>query len=255
MLFDSHAHLTSDGPFEDLEGILERAKKEDVDTIINICTDKLTLERGVELAGKCKWIHNTGATTPHDVEKEGGLYFPVFERAAREGKLVAIGETGLDYHYEHSPKKQQQEFLIRYFNLALECNLPVVIHCRDAFEDLYSIAEQEFPKGKAVLHCFTGTLEEAMKGVDKGWFVSFSGIVTFKRSEELRKVAKEVPLNHIVIETDTPYLAPQSMRGKPNEPSYITHTVKFLSELKNISYEKFSDSTTQNFFNLFGELN
>lgn len=246
MLLDSHAHLTSDGPFEDLEGILERAKKEGVDTIINICTDKLTLERGIELAEKCQWVHNTGATTPHDVEKEGGLYFPVFEKAAREGKLVAIGETGLDYHYEYSPKKQQQDFLIRYFNLALQCDLPVVIHCRDAFEDLYSIAEQEFPKGKAVLHCFTGTLEEALKGVEKGWLVSFSGIVTFKRSEELRKVAKEVPLNHIVIETDTPYLAPQSMRGKPNEPSYIRETAQTIANVKGVSLEEVAKITRNN---------
>ena len=246
MFLDSHAHLTCDPVFEDLDGILARAQKEDVDTIINICTDKTTLERGLALSERCMWVHNSGATTPHDVENEGDLYFPLFEKAAREGKLVAIGETGLDYYYEHSPKKLQQEFLARYFSLALECNLPVVIHCRDAFADLFACAEKDFPKGKAVLHCFTGTLEEAKKGVDKGWLISFSGIITFKKSDALRHIVKEIPLNHILIETDTPYLAPQSKRGKSNEPSFIRETAQTIANVKGISIEEVAEMTRKN---------
>jgi len=246
MFLDSHAHLTCDPVFKDLDGILARAQKEDVDTIINICTDKTTLERGLELAKTCKWVHNSGATTPHDVEKEGDLYFHLFEKAARKGKLVAIGETGLDYYYEHSPKKLQQEFLVRYFSLAFECNLPVVIHCRDAFADLFTCAEKDFPKGKAVLHCFTGTLEEAKKGVDKGWLISFSGIITFKKSDALRHIVKEIPLNHILIETDTPYLAPQSKRGKSNEPSFIRETAQTIANVKGISIEEVAEITRKN---------
>jgi len=246
MFLDTHAHLTCDPVFEQLDAILKRARNEKVDAIINICTDKMTLERGIELAERCQWIYNVGATTPHDVEKEGGLYFPLFEKAALEGKLVAIGETGLDYYYAHSPQKLQQEFLARYFSLALKCRLPVVIHCRDAFKDLFEIAEKEFPKGKAVLHCFTGTLEEAEKGVEKGWLISFSGIVTFKKSEALRGVIKEIPLNHIVIETDTPYLAPQSCRGKPNEPSFIRETAQTIANVKGISLEEVAKITQKN---------
>lgn len=253
MFTDSHAHLTCDPVFEELEEILKRAKEKKIDKIFNICTDKISLKRGLELAEKEKWIHNVGATTPHDVEKEGGLYFPLFEEAAKQGKLVAIGETGLDYHYEHSPKEIQKTFLARYLNLAEECLLPVVIHCRDAFEDLYAIAQENFPKGQAVLHCFTGTMREAEKALERNWMISFSGIVTFKRSEQLRAIAKEVPLNHILIETDTPYLAPESMRGKMNEPSFIHETAQIIANVKGIPLNEVAHITSKNtsrFFNL-----
>ena len=173
MFCDSHAHLTCDSVFEEVPDILKRAKDTKVETIVNICTDKGSLERGLKLAEDVKWVYNVGATTPHDVEKEGGLYFHLFEEAARQGKFVAIGETGLDYHYEHSPKPLQQAFLIRYFQLASDCGLPVVIHCRDAFEDLFAIADEHFKKGPLVLHCFTGTLKEAEKAIERSWLISF----------------------------------------------------------------------------------
>ncbi|NGX50175.1 MAG: putative metal-dependent hydrolase YcfH [Chlamydiae bacterium] len=251
MFLDSHAHITCDPLFQEIEGVLVRAEREEVDAIINICTDKTTLERGIDLAEKCKWVYNAGATTPHDVEKEGALHFPHFEKAAREGKLVAIGETGLDYHYELSPKRVQQEFLVRYFTLALECRLPVVIHCRDAFADLFSIATEEFPKGKAVLHCFTGSLEEAERGVERGWLISFSGIITFKKSEELRQVMREIPLDHILIETDAPYLAPQSKRGKTNEPSFIRETAQTIANVKGVPLAEVAKITQNNARNFF----
>ncbi|MCB1110806.1 MAG: TatD family hydrolase [Chlamydiia bacterium] len=253
MFTDSHAHLTCDPVYPELEGILKRAQEHQVDTVINICTDKISLQRGLDLAERCKWIHNVGATTPHDVEKEGGLYFPLFEKAARMGQLVAVGETGLDYHYEHSPRKLQQTFLSRYFQLAVECRLPVVIHCREAFDDLFAIAQNDFPKGKVLLHCFTGTLEEAILALERGWMISMSGIITFKRSEALRAVVKEVPLNHLLIETDTPYLAPQSKRGKMNEPSYISETAQLIADIKGIPLEEIAKITKENaqsFFNL-----
>lgn len=253
MFTDSHAHLTCDPAFDQLDELLKRAKESRVDRIINICIDKLSLERGLVLVEKEKWIHNVGATTPHDVEKEGELYFPLFEMAAKQGRLVAIGETGLDYHYEHSPKELQQTFLKKYFLLAEECLLPVVIHCRDAFDDLYAIASEYFSKGQAVLHCFTGTMQEAEVALERGWMVSFSGIVTFKRSEALREVAKEVPLDQMLIETDTPYLAPQTKRGKMNEPSFISETAQMIANVKGISIGEVANITSKNavrFFNL-----
>ena len=251
MFLDSHAHLTCDPVFKDLDGILMRAQKEGVDTIINVCTDKTTLKRGFDLAETYKWVYHIGATTPHDVEKEGDLNFYLFEKAAHEGKLVAIGETGLDYYYEHSSKILQQEFLYRYFALSLACNLPVVMHCRNAFADLFAFAEKYFSTGKGVLHCFTGTLEEAKKGIDKGWLISFSGIITFKKSIELRRIVKEIPLDHILIETDTPYLAPQSKRGKSNEPSFIREIAQTIANVKGIFLEEVAEVTRKNARELF----
>lgn len=251
MFFDSHAHLTCDPVFSELDGVLKRAQEEQVSGIMNICTDKISLERGLELAEKVKWVYNVGATTPHDVEKEGELYFPLFEEAARTGKLVAVGETGLDYYYEHSPKELQQSFFSRYLALASECHLPVVIHCRDAFDDLFTISQREFPKVRAVLHCFTGTMKEAEIALERGWMISFSGIVTFKRSEALRDVAKEVPLNQLLIETDTPYLAPQTKRGKMNEPSFVRETAELIASIKKISLEEVAWITTKNVKDFF----
>lgn len=253
MFIDSHAHLTSSEMLADVQEVLARAKAAKVTKIINICTDQATLEKGLALKEQYDWVYNTAATTPHDVEKEGESFFPLVAKCAKEKKLVAIGETGLDYHYEHSPKKMQQKFLERYLQLALDCNLPVVIHCRDAFADLFSIADALYKKERLLLHCFTGTLEEAKDAVKRGWSISFSGIVTFKKSESLREVARHIPLEHILIETDAPYLAPQSQRGKRNEPSFLPETAALLASLRNIPLAAFAEATSKNaarFFSL-----
>lgn len=211
MLFDTHAHLTWGDTYDKLPEILKRAKQTGVEKIVNICTDEETLNRGLRMSEE--WIYQAGATTPHDVEELGEKDFPHFEKAAKEGKLIAIGETGLDYFYEHSNRALQKKFLTRYFHLALETKLPTIIHCRDAFADLFEIADNEYREKGApapcLMHCFTGTWEEAKKALDRNWPISASGIITFKKSEALREVFRKVPLSHIVIETDTPYLAPQ----------------------------------------------
>ncbi len=247
---DSHAHLTSDGVYPEIDAILERAQSAGVKSIVNICTDIKTLERGLLLERNYPWIHNTASTTPHDVDKEGELFFPVVKREALAGNLVAIGETGLDYYYEHSPRELQKEFFVRYLHLALECQLPVVIHCRDAFDDFFEIIDREYP-GPGVLHCFTGTFEEAQEVVKRGWYLSLSGIVTFKKSEELRKVAEMVPLEQLLIETDTPYLAPQKYRGKPNEPGYLPYVAETVAQVKGLSVEAVAQQTSLNVKNLF----
>ena len=251
MYFDSHAHLTCDALSDQVAHLLDRAKAAKVTDILNICTDQDSLEKGVEWGENVKGLYNAGATTPHDVEKMGQLDFLKFEKAARGGKLVAIGETGLDYHYEHSPKKLQQLFLRRYFKLATSCALPVVIHCRDAFRDLFAIADEEYREGAAVLHCFTGTLEEAEEVIKRGWFLSFSGIVTFKKSESLREVVRNVPLKNLLIETDAPYLAPQSRRGKQNEPSFLVETAEQIAKVKGVSLEEIATATRRNAFEIF----
>lgn len=255
MFIDSHAHLTCDKLYPDLEGILERAQAAGVTRIVNICTDIPTLERGLDVHKKHPWVLNAGSTTPHDVEKEGEEVFPVMEAAARSGKLVAVGETGLDYYYTHSQPSIQQDFLRRYLRLALDCKLPVIIHCRDAFEDFFKILDEEYQiEGKhapGVLHCFTGTLAEAEQVIERGWYLSLSGIVTFKRSEELRDVAKMVPMDQILIETDSPYLAPQRHRGKTNESSYLPEVAETIAKVKGLSTEELAAAATANTSKLF----
>lgn len=252
MYFDSHAHLTSP-EVTHLEELLSRSKEAKVSKIINICTDISSLEKGVALAAKHSYIANAAATTPHDVEKEGELFFPIVQKMAQEKKLIAIGETGLDYHYEHSPKAIQKREYVRYLHLALENRLPIIIHCRNAFSDLFDIADQEYRDAPLLLHCFTGTEEEAQKAVERNWSLSFSGIITFKKSEALRQALKKIPLSHLLVETDTPFLAPQSKRGLPNEPSFLPETVATLAALKNISLEEAAKATFDNasrFFNI-----
>jgi TatD DNase family protein len=249
MLIDSHAHLTSPDILPILDEVMERAKAAGVEKVINICTDERTLETGLEAAKKHKNLFNTAATTPHDVEDEGESFFPLVEEALSD--LVAIGETGLDYHYEHSPKKTQQQFLEQYFALAVKADLPLIFHCREAFNDLFAMADAMYRDRPAVLHCFTGTKDEARKCLDRGWMISFSGIITFKRSEELREVVKYVPLDHIFVETDSPYLAPQSKRGKQNEPAYVVEVAEMIAEIKELPLEKIAEATSENISRFF----
>jgi TatD DNase family protein len=255
LFIDSHAHLTSPSVFEQIESVLARAQQAGVQTIVNICTDPLSLERGLELSERYPLIHQVAATTPHDVEKEGEEVFAIIATSARRGQLKAVGETGLDYHYEHSNRDIQKDFLRRYLQLALECRLPVVIHCREAFADFFEILDADYQmEGRhapGVLHCFTGTLAEAEEVLKRGWMLSLSGIVTFKKSVELQQVAREVPLEQLLIETDTPYLAPQKHRGKPNEPAFLAETAAFIAELKQVSVEEVAQATARNARQLF----
>jgi len=249
-MIDSHAHLTSDELFPQVDLLLERAQAAGVEAIVNICTDLVTLKRGLELSQRYPWIYNVASTTPHDVETEGDLYFDEMAAAAPSKQLVGVGETGLVYHYERSPKELQKEFTRRYLELAAECHLPVVIHCREAFADFFALLDQAKPVS-GVLHCFTGTADEALEVVRRGWYVSFSGIVTFKKSDALREAARHVPLENLLIETDAPYLAPQTHRGKQNEPSFIGETARILAELKHVPFEQLIQITQNNAKKLF----
>jgi TatD DNase family protein len=255
MLIDSHAHLTSSAIFDQLDIVLERAQQAGVKAIVNICTDPLSLERGLALSQRCPWVYQAAATTPHDVEKEGAQVFEIMAAGARQGLLKAVGETGLDYHYEHSNRAIQKQFLRRYLHLALECQLPVIIHCREAFSDFFEILDTEYQingrHAPGVLHCFTGTMAEAEEVLKRGWMLSLSGIVTFKKSIELQEVAREVPLSQLLIETDAPYLAPQKHRGEQNEPAFLAETAQFIASLKKISFEELAMKSAQNACQLF----
>jgi TatD DNase family protein len=251
---DTHAHLTSDKLLPDMEGILSRAQSSGITKIVNICTDQKSLEEGLLLHEKHPWVYNAAATTPHDVEQEGETFFPSVERAAAQKKLVAIGETGLDYFYEHSNKRVQQLFLQRYFALALTMKLPLIFHCREAFSDLFAMADSDYLGSPAVLHCFTGTLEEAKGVLNRGWYLSLSGIVTFKKSESLREVARYVPLDRLLLETDSPYLAPQSKRGMQNEPAFLSETAEMIAKERGIAPDALAGACGENasrFFSFF----
>jgi TatD DNase family protein len=252
MFIDTHAHITSDVLYDDVEALLQRACDAKVSTIICIATDAMTLNRALMLKEKHPQVLVAAATTPHDVATDGEAFFSVVEKYALSKSLIAIGETGLDYYYEHSEKNVQRDFLVRYLSLAKWCGLPAIFHCREAFDDLFAITDAEY-KGRALIHCFTGSIEEARQAIDRGWYISFSGIISFKRSESLRSVVKFIPLDRMVIETDAPYLAPLPFRGKTNEPAYIIETAKVIAGIKGISLEDVARTTSSNadaFFSL-----
>jgi TatD DNase family protein len=254
MWIDSHAHLTSSQLYPSLKEVVERAKRAGIESIVNICTDMESLSRGLELSAEHDWIFCTAATTPHDVTQEGESFFPHVERAAFQKQLIAIGESGLDFAYEHSPRALQLSFLIRYFELAFRAKLPLVLHCREAFEDLFITADEHYRHLPALIHCFTGNLEEAKGALDRGWYLSFSGIVTFKNAENLRAVARYVPLDRLLIETDSPYLAPQSHRGLTNEPAWVVEVGEQIAKIKNLSSREVALATKNNahqFFSFF----
>ena len=251
MLIDSHAHLTHTSLEGDVRLLLERARQAGLEAIVNICTNPAELQNGLALSQEYPWVYTAAATTPHDVAEEGESAFPAMERAAQEGLLIAVGETGLDYHYYAGTQEVQQHFLRRYLKLAKMSNLPVIIHCREAFADLFRILDEEYSGLPGVLHCFTGTLEEARQVVERGWYVSLSGIVTFKKSLELQHVACAIPLDQLLIETDSPYLAPAPHRGKTNEPAYLRATAQFIADLRGIPLADLAAATTHNARTLF----
>ncbi len=255
MLIDTHAHLSSSPLLDDIHSILKRAHDGGIDAIVNISTDLQDLEQGLALKQRYPWIYQATAVHPHDAEKEGATFFPHVAAHAHKGDLIAIGETGLDYHYTHSSKARQQEYLRKHLELALACSRPVIIHCREAYEDFFAILDDVYKKngvhGPGVLHCFTGTLSEAEQVLNRNFFLSLSGIITFKKSEQLREVARMVPLDRLLIETDAPFLAPQSKRGKTNEPSYLVETAEFIASIKGISLNQLAEVTTLNAKRLF----
>jgi hydrolase, TatD family len=251
MYIDSHAHLSEPPLLPHISEIMQRARHAGISKIVNICTHPQALIDGLLLSSSYPEIVNAGCIPPHDVETQGASDFSFFAEAARSGKLVAVGETGLDYHYEDIPRSLQHAALKQYLALAIECDLPVVFHCREAFSDLFAFADEHFPNRPAVLHCFTGTAEEALGVFQRGWYLSFSGILTFKKSRVLRDIAKIAPLLQILIETDAPFLAPQAHRGKQNEPAYLVETAACLAEVKQVPLEEIAHATAENARRLF----
>ncbi|OGQ34167.1 MAG: hydrolase TatD [Deltaproteobacteria bacterium RIFCSPLOWO2_01_FULL_38_9] len=253
MFIDSHAHLEFDEYAADFSQVLERAKSAQIEAILNIGTSVEHSKKTVALASQYPHIFAAIGIHPHDGKDTPDHYLDILKELARKPKVVAIGEIGLDYFYKHSTPDIQKQRFEEQVCLAKELNLPISIHCREAFQNIIDILNRsQYFKG--VFHCFTGSLAEAKKALDMGFYISISGIVTFKKSTVLQEVVKELPLEKMLIETDAPFLAPEPNRGKRNEPAFVVQTAKKIAELKHIPLEEVAKVTTQNTKKLFGLL-
>ena len=257
MIIDSHCHLTYEPISSSLDETIKRAIEKGVKYFLTISTEDKSFNNILKVLDNYDCVYGTYGIHPHEAKKHKLIKSSsIVEKIKKNKKIIGIGETGLDFYYNHSEKKDQILSFLEHIDSSQKTNLPLIVHTRSAEEDTLRILKEAKLKKdfKILIHCFTGTKEFAFKMLDLGAYISASGVVTFKKSEELAKIFKLIPNNRILVETDSPYLSPEPLRGKPNEPSHIIHTVKFLSNLKNIPYKTFAEETSRNFFKLFGNL-
>lgn len=249
MLIDTHAHLDS---LEDAQGAINRAQENGIGRIVAVSSDIESSVITLEIGDKNASVFVAVGIHPHEASKFDESSIEQLEILAKNPKIVAIGETGLDYHYMNAPKEIQIESFRNQIRLAKKLKLPVVVHVRDAHNDVFNIIKDENAwETMGIIHCFTGDYETAKRYVDWGFYISFSGILTFKKAEEIRDAAKKLPMDRILVETDSPYLAPVPYRGKPNEPSYVRHVAEKLADIRGVSIERIEEETTINAKNLF----
>ncbi|WP_186421149.1 TatD family hydrolase [Bosea sp. CS1GBMeth4] len=248
MLIDTHCHLDFPDFAEDIGAYVARAEAAGVGRMVTISTRVDRFASYAALAERFPSVWCTVGTHPHGAHEELDVTAGQLVELSRHPRCVAIGEAGLDYHYDLSPREAQAQGLRTHIAAARETRLPLVIHARQADEDMAAILTEEMGKGafSAILHCFTAGEMLARTGVELGFYISFSGILTFKTSQALREIARIVPLEHLLVETDAPYLAPTPYRGKRNEPSYVVETAKVLAEVKAVSFNDIARITTQN---------
>ncbi|GLJ04424.1 TatD family hydrolase [Bacillus sp. YKCMOAS1] len=247
MLFDTHAHLNAEQYKEDLEQVIERAKSEKVEKIVVVGFDRPTITRAMELIEEYDFIYAAIGWHPVDAIDMTDEDLAWIKDLSQHEKVVAIGEMGLDYYWDKSPKDVQKEVFRRQIALAKEVNLPIVIHNRDATEDVVMILKEEgAAEVGGIMHCFTGSLETAKVCMDMNFYISFGGPVTFKNAKKPKEVVKEIPSDRLLIETDCPYLTPVPFRGKRNEPSYVKYIAEQIAELREISFEELAELTTKN---------
>ena len=256
VIVDSHCHLDFPDFAEERDAVVERARAAGIGRIVTICTRVRQFDRILEVARAYPDVFCSVGTHPHNAHEELDVTADELTELARDPKVVAIGEAGLDYHYDHAPRADQAKGLRVHIEAARRTGLPLVIHARSADEDMAAILREETEAGAfpAVLHCFSSGAALARAGVDLGLFVSFSGILTFKNSGELRDIAREVPVDRLLVETDAPYLAPVPHRGKRNEPAFTAHTLAVLAEVRGLSVERMGETTSANFFRLFSKV-
>jgi len=253
MLVDSHCHLNYEGLREDVPGVLARARAAGVSRFLNISTKEREWPEVVGLAEQEADVFATVGIHPHEAETHPDVDTAKLVAAANHPKVVGIGETGLDYFYDHSPREQQQTAFRAHIAACRETGLPLIVHTRDAEEDTARILREEMEKGPytGVIHCFTASQQFAEIALELGFYISLSGIVTFKNAKDLQETAKTIPQDRLLVETDSPFLAPVPKRGKTCEPAYVTHTAAFVASLRGQTVEELAQATTENFLRLF----
>jgi TatD DNase family protein len=253
MLVDSHCHLDFPDFADELDAVVGRARAAGIAPIVTISTRVKRHAEVLAIAERFPEVYCSVGTHPHHAQEELDIGVDALIDHTRHPKVVAIGEAGLDYHYDRSPRDAQVQGLRNHIAAARSTGLPLVIHSRDADDDMARMLEEETAKGAfpAVLHCFTGGRDLAQRAIALGLFISFTGILTFKKSDELRAIAQGLPADRILVETDAPYLAPGRHRGKRNEPAFVVETARVLAETRGVSPEEIARQTSENFFRLF----
>lgn len=253
MLFDTHAHLNAEQYEEDLEVVIERAQAEGVSNIVVVGFDKPTITKAIQLADSYAFIYAAVGWHPVDAIDMTEEDLAWLEELAAHPKVVALGEMGLDYHWDKSPKDIQKEVFRKQIALAKRVKLPIIIHNREATQDIVNILKEEGAEEVGgIMHCFSGSEETAKECMEMNFYISFGGPVTFKNAKNVKEVATQIPLDRLLVETDCPYLTPHPYRGKRNEPGYVKLVAEQIAELKNLSFEEIAKITTKNAKKLFG---
>ena len=254
-LIDSHAHIDFPQFDEDRDAMLARARAAGITALLAIGTGTgpEKLDAALPYAKQHDWIYTTVGIHPHEVKEAAKEHLDRLAELARHPKVIAWGEIGLDYHYDFSPPEAQKHIFREQIELARRAKLPIVIHCREAWPDCLTILEADWRSTGlgGILHCFSGTLDQARRGLDMGFLVSFAGNSTYPKAQNLRDVAAALPLENLLIETDAPYLAPQSHRGKRNEPAFVAEVARTLASVRNLSPDEVGGATAENFRRLF----
>ena len=255
MFVDSHCHLNYKGLVEDQQGVLDRARAAGVEAMLNISTRASEWDEVVGLAEREPDVWASVGVHPHDADTHPDVETATLVERARHPRVVGIGESGLDFYYDKSDRDRQRASFRSHIAAARETGLPIIVHTRDAEEDTHKILADEMGKGAytGVIHCFTASAEFGRKALDLGLYISISGIVTFKNAKDLQAAARTVPLDRLLIETDSPFLAPVPHRGRPCEPAYVADTARFLAELRGETLEQLSSATSANFRALFAK--
>ena len=253
-LVDSHAHLDMSEFDPDRLDMLARAQAAGVRNILAIGGAPGALASAMPFAERHDWIYAAAGIHPHEAKLATPAHYEELAALAKHPKFLAVGEIGLDYHYDHSPRDVQQRVFIEQLELARHAGRPIIIHCREAWPDCLDILDRHWRSAGlgGIFHCFTGTLEEARRGIEMGFLISFAGNSTYPKAQNLRDVASALPLESLLIETDSPFLAPQPFRGRRNEPSYVAEVARTLAPVRNLAPRDFAAATTANFRRFFG---
>ena len=255
MLIDSHCHLEYKGVVEDQAGVLSRARAAGVGGFLSISTRRSEWDQVIATATRETDVWASVGIHPHEADGHADLGEAALLAATEHPKVIAIGETGLDYYYDHSDRQTQQALLRRHISVARQTGLPLIVHTRDAEADTAAILSEEMARGAypALIHCFTASADFARQMLELGLTISLSGIVTFKNAKDLQAIAADLPEDRILVETDSPFLAPIPHRGRPCEPAFVADTARFVAELRGVSPDHLAEATTRNFTRLFGK--